>query len=216
MPLHGGGTRRSESWQSVRSGWPLAISLFPFSPCYPLSLPRRTLSAAVVSRVPSFPVPISLRNLSRINWFDPDVSSRETPIGHCSHAARLVRLLIAPLPALLPPRGTRTTLFLVPPRSQIFAKVTWPNGPRVTPRREGSPRGREGNGLSVLLTNHSRSSGIHFRDSANRRFPERALDWGGAWQLIEREPNAELLRKPLRCRGVNFFEMPILMLQYSM
>lgn len=62
-------TRRSESWQSVRSGWPLAISLTLF-PSLPVTLCLSRASyplATVVSRVLSFPVPISLRNLSRIN-----------------------------------------------------------------------------------------------------------------------------------------------------
>lgn len=122
-------TRRSESWQSVRSGWPLAISLSLF-----LSLPasQHCLSCARTLFPSPYPVlsfPISLRNLSRINWFDPDVSSRGTPIGHHSHAAHLVR---SSLPSPLPPAPHRTkiTLFLVPSRSQIFANVTWPNSPR--------------------------------------------------------------------------------------
>lgn len=143
-------TRRSESWQSVRSGWPLAISLSLLSllSLLPSVSPARTLLPPSYP-VLSFPVPISLRNLSRINWFDPDVSSRGTPIGHRGHAARLVRF-IAPFspPA---PHGTKTTLFLVPPRSQIFAKVTWPNGSSTSKSLPGgSPGGQEGSGLSGL------------------------------------------------------------------
>lgn len=130
-------TRRSENWQSVRSGWPLAISLslFPSLPVT-LCLSRAYPLTSVVSRS-LFPcVPISLRNLSRINWFDPDVSSRGTPIGHRSHAARLVRF-VAPLSPLLHPTGPRPPFFSFPQGSQIFTKVTWPNGPRrVNPRRE--------------------------------------------------------------------------------
>lgn len=117
-------TRRSESWQSVRSGWPLAISLtlFPSLPCYPLSLPRRTLLPPSVSRslLPCpylSPEPVAhklIRSrclLARDSHWPPQ--SRRSP---CS-------LRRSP-PAPPAPHGTETTLFLVPPWSQIFAKVT--------------------------------------------------------------------------------------------
>lgn len=145
-------TRRSESWQSVHG--PVGPSP-SHSLALPLSLPFASLPGLTRARtlfpspypVLSSPVPISLRNLSRINWFDPDVSSRGTPIGHRSHAARLVRF-VAPFspPSLLlvHPTGPRPPFFSFPPRSQIFAKVTWPN-----PRREGR-RGRAGRKRAFL------------------------------------------------------------------
>lgn len=79
-------TRRSESWQSVRSGWPLAISLSSFSSLSPCASFFCLLVPLSFARSPLFPLTpslsLSLQNLSRINWFDPDVSSREIPIGH--------------------------------------------------------------------------------------------------------------------------------------
>lgn len=55
---------------------PLALRIFLLSPRVPLSFARSPLFPLTPS------LSHSLQNLSRINWFDPDVSSREIPIGH--------------------------------------------------------------------------------------------------------------------------------------
>jgi len=141
MPLHGGepeGRRVGKVYGLVGPSPSHSRSSLPSLLFPALSLPR----VPSFLRIPfSLPVPISLRNLSRINWFDPDVSSHETPIGHRSHAARLVRF-VAPFFLLPAPHGTKTTLFLVLPRSQIFAKVTWPWFPESKSSSKRLPRNR--------------------------------------------------------------------------
>lgn len=55
---------------------PLTLRIFLLSPRVPLAFARSPLFPLTPS------LSLSLQNLSRINWFDPDVSSREIPIGH--------------------------------------------------------------------------------------------------------------------------------------
>lgn len=96
-------TRRSESWQTVRG-------LVGPSP----SLSRSFFSSLSLFFLTPFSVVLSLSlwNLSHINWFDPDVSLRETPIGHRSHAVCFVRFVASPPPICpLHPTGPRSPFF---------------------------------------------------------------------------------------------------------
>lgn len=134
-------TRRSESWQSVRSGWPLAISLPP-----PLSLIPRIFLLSLRTLFPSHGLLLLHPYISLSLFLSP-----QKPVAHklirsrCllardphwppySHAVRFVRFVaLAFLPFPLPPA---VSLFSAPHGIKItlFSGGLFSRDPKYSPK----------------------------------------------------------------------------------
>lgn len=163
---------------------------FASSPPPPKAPPAHLFPSASPLLSPSPSLSLFLRNLSRINWFDPDVSSRRTPIGHRSHAARFVRFVAAlhslSLSLFHPPSSPHPTRnrdhpFSCSPgvpnirESYVTEQSAWAR--KFSPGE--SPRGRKGVSRSFNESLVERDSpGSTSEIGAGRsKGLERSLDW---------------------------------------